>query len=286
MQRVLFTLGLLLAVASVGHAQVSVDLVLDQEQFLRDESLPVKVQINNRSGQKLTLGNEAEWLSFEIESLDGGLVSRTGDIPVNGDLNLESAMVGTRKIDLLPYYDLSKPGRYVISATVKIKNWDKEFTSKRKNFDVVRGSKLWEQEFGVPTQGIPEVRKYALQQANYLKRLMLYVRVSDQSDNRVFRVMPVGPLVSFSHPEAQIDKQSNLHVLFQTGARAFFYAVVSPNGEVMDRQTYEYAASRPILKGSDDGKIFVSGGVRRLAAGEVAPSPVVAASKDEVAKKP
>jgi hypothetical protein len=267
--------------ASLAHGQISVDLVLDQEQYLRDESLVVRVQISNRSGQKIELGKDAGWLTFSIESLDGGLVSRTGDVPVDGELTLDSAMVAERRIDLLPYYDLATPGRYVVSASVKIKNWDQEFTSKRKSFDIVRGSKIWEQEFGIPSTGVPEVRKYALQQASYLKRLMLYVRITDSSENRVMKVFPVGPLVSFSRPEAQIDKQSNLHVLCQSGAHSFLYHVISPDGQVATRQTYEYAASRPILKGSDDGKIFVSGGARRVVADDV-PAPRAAAVTNNV----
>jgi hypothetical protein len=62
------SLGLLLASILWSDAQVSVALVLDQEQFLIDESLPVKVRIANRSGQTLKLGQEPDWLTFAIES--------------------------------------------------------------------------------------------------------------------------------------------------------------------------------------------------------------------------
>src|SRR5207253_2545064 len=144
-------------------------------QFLRDESLPVHVRVMNRSGQQLQLGKDADWLTFSVESIDHTIVNRIGDVPLEGELKLDSAMVGTRRIDILPYYELSKPGRYIVSATVKIKDWGQEFSSKPKSFDIVRGSKIWEQDFGLPIpQGAPEVRKYALQQAQYHKRLMLY----------------------------------------------------------------------------------------------------------------
>jgi hypothetical protein len=264
MSRVFLCLSLFAVLVWSAHAQISVDLVMDQEQFLRDESLPVKLQISNRSGQKLVLGKDPEWVSFTVENLDGSSVTRLNDVTMQGELALDSAMVGARTIDLLPFFDVTKPGRYAVTATVRVKGWDKEFSSKRKTFDVARGSKIWEQEFGVPGEGAPEVRKYALQQANYLKRLMLYARITDDSENRVYRVFPLGPLVSFSRPEAQIDKESNLHVLFQSGARSFYYHVISPAGQVMRHETYEYSASRPVLKGSDDGKIFVSGGARKV----------------------
>ena len=263
MSRVLLFLSLLAALVSSARGQITVDLLMPQEQFLRDESLPVKLQISNRSGQKIVLGNDPEWVTFTVENLDGSSVTRLDDVTMKGELALDSAMVGAKTIDLLPFFDVTKPGRYAVTATVRVAGWDKEFSSKRKTFDIERGSKIWEQEFGVPGEGAPEVRKYALQQANYLKRLMLYVRLTDASENHVLRVFPLGPLVSFSRPEAQIDRQSNLHVLFQSGPRSFLYHVVTSSGRVTERQTYEYTASRPVLKGSNDGKIFVSGGARK-----------------------
>src|SRR4051812_27800477 len=101
MQRVFFALSLLLAMTALGHAQLSVDLVLDQEQFLSDESLQVQVKISNRSGQKVELGKDAGWLEFSIEHLEGGIVQRLGEVSLDGVLNLESAMVASRTVDLL-----------------------------------------------------------------------------------------------------------------------------------------------------------------------------------------
>ena len=71
-------------------------------------------------------------------------------------------------------------------------------------------------------------------------------------------------MVSMSKPEPQLDQQSNLHVLYQNGARTFSYTKFNPDGEVLVRQTYDYGAPRPRLKMDADGKIIVSGGVRQL----------------------
>ena len=276
------TLGLFLSSVSWLTAQVSVEIIFDQEQFLRDESLPTKVRIINRSGQTLHLGKQPDWLTFSVETRDGAVVSKLNDVPVQEEFSLESSMVAVRQVDLMPCFDLSEPGRYKVSAIVKIKQWNEEVSSKPKPFEIVRGTKIWEQEFGVPDSGgPPEVRKYALQQANYLKRLLLYVRLTDETENHVFKVFPVGPLVSFSHPEVQLDKQSNLHLLFQTGARAFIYAVINPNGQILMRQTHDYARTRPVLKTQEDGQIFVSGGTRRITADDL-PAPSAVRSTNDV----
>ena len=276
------TLGLFLALISWAAAQVSVEVVLDQEQFLIDESLQVKVRIANRSGQTLKLGQESDWLTFTIESRDGFIISPLKELTVAGEQAVESSMVAFRRVDLMPFFNLNKAGRYTVTATVKIKQWNEEIASKPKPFEISRGTKVWEQEFGVPTAaaGSPEARKYALQQANYVKHMMLYVRLTDLSEQRVFKVFPAGPLLSFSKPEAQIDRMSNLHLLFQTGARSFSYEVISPDGEFVQRQTYDYTSTRPVLRSDDDGKTFVRGGIRHTNANDIPPPSAAASTHD------
>ena len=115
----------------------------------------------------------------------------------------------------------------------------------------------------------PEVRRYALEQANYLRsQLRLYLRLTD-ADGHVMKVFPLGPMVSFGNPEHQIDKESQLHVLYQNGARAFNYTVVDPNGEIVVRQTHDYVSTRPRLQLNEAGKVVVVGGSRRITASDV-----------------
>src|SRR5207244_855983 len=127
-------LGLFLASIAWSAAQVSVEVVLDQEQFLLDEALPVKVKIINRSGQTLKLGQDPDWLSFTIESRDGTMVTPLREVAAPGEQAIESSMVGSRRVDLLPFFDLSKPGRYTVKAIVKIKQWNEQIDSKAKSF--------------------------------------------------------------------------------------------------------------------------------------------------------
>ena len=268
------TVVLLLLNALPSTAQVTVEIVVEQAQFLRDEPLAVKVRVTNRSGRTLHLGQDNDWLAFAIESLDGAVAGKLAEPQVSGAFTLESAQVATRLVDLMPCFDLSHPGRYTVAATVRIKEWNDEVAGKPMPFEIVRGTRLWEQVFGLPTgAGEPEVRKYTLQQANYRKELKLYLRLTDVNEQKTFRVFPLGPLVSFSQPEAQVDKANYLHVLFQIGARSFLFYVISPDGEVVQRQTHDYATTRPMLRSTDDGRIVVAGGARRVTAGDV-PAPV------------
>jgi len=262
--------GLTLLALTSARAQVSVEVLLDQEQFLPSESVPVAVRITNRSGQTLHFGADANWLTFNVESADGLVVIKNSEVPVAGEFDLDSSQMATKRVDLAPYFVLAQPGHYRIIATVRIREWRAAVTSPPKGFDVIHGAKLWSQDFGLPapsgvTNQAPEVRRYSLIEANYLRsELRLYAQVSDESEARVFKVSAIGPLVSFSQPEEKLDRLSNLHVLYQSGAQAFTYSVINPDGDVIRREMYDYSNSRPRLSVKDNGDIAVVGGVRRV----------------------
>jgi hypothetical protein len=262
-----------------ARAQVAIEVTQDQDQFLHGEALRVAVRIINRSGQTLHLGADEDWLTFAIESREGGVVSETGRVPVVGEFELESSRVGIKRVDLQPYFSLPRPGRYAITATVKIKGWGVTVTSPPKSFDLIEGIRLWEQTFGLPkptdaTNNTPEVRKYILQQANYLKsQLRLYLRVTDASGSKTYKVCQVGAMLSFSRPDMRVDRLSNLHLLYQSGPRAFTYSVFNPDGDILIRQTHDFIQSRPRLQANDEGYITVTGGARRQTASDLPPPP-------------
>ena len=260
-------------------AQVSVEVDLEQQEFLPGETLPVTVRIVNRSGQTLTLGRDPEWLTFSVEARGDFIVIKNGDAPVEGGFQVGSSQMATKHVDIAPYFVLTRQGRYNVTATVRLKDWDTQVTSKPKTFDVIDGAKLWSREFGVPiksgpTNQPPEVRRFTLEQANYLRsQLRLYLRLTDASDTRVIKVFAIGPMVSFGQPEAQMDRECNLHVLYQTGAKSFNYTVCNVDGTLLVRQRYDYTATRPRLQVDERGNITVTGGARRVTSADLPPPP-------------
>jgi hypothetical protein len=268
-------LGLAVTPILNASAQVTVSLTLDQDQFLPSEALPVAVHITNLSGQPLHLGVDPDWLTFSVEAADDFIVVKNSDPPVQGVFKLDSSQVATKRVNLEPYFDLKRPGHYQIIATVHIKDWDADITSPPRGFDIINGAKLWSQVFGVPLPaGVsnrpPEIRKYTLEEANYLHaQLRMYVQVSDESGSTIFKVRAIGPMVSFSQPEAQLDRVSNLHVLYQSSGAGFLYSVINPNGDIVRQEIYDYLDVRPRLRVGDDGSITVYGGVRRVKPQEI-----------------
>jgi hypothetical protein len=263
--------GFLLASLLPVPAQVGVEVVLEQQQFLPGESLQVAVRITNRSGRALRLGTEADWLTFAVETSQGQAVAKYSEVPVVGEFALESSEVATKRVDLGPCFSLEAPGRYQVSASLRIPNWDVVIATQPKSFDIVEGSSLWEQEFGVPpaagaTNSAPEVRKYVLKQIHYIPgRLRFYLSVEDAS-GKTLRVVPIGAVLSSNRNDPRVDSASNFHFMCLTGPHSFGYYVFNPDGQLIVRRTYDYTDTRPRLVLGDKGQVSVGGGARRFAA--------------------
>lgn len=269
-----FLAGLLAVIfVSRATAQVSVEISTEQDQFLPSESAPLTVKITNRSGQRLHLGADADWLTFSMEAVDGSVVLKNSEVPVAGEFDLETGQFAVKRVDLQPYFALNKPGRYRVTAMLHIKGWNEQPAGAEKTFDVITGAKLWEQDFGLATtNGAPEARKYVLEKANYLKQqLRLYAQVSDASETQVFRVAPLGPMVSFAQPEAQVDRLGRLNVLWQMGAQSFCFVVVDADGAATAPVFYDIFPTRPRLGLTEDGDVLVAGGSLRRKPAELPP---------------
>src|ERR1700690_1073710 len=122
-------LGLAMSPIFSVSAQVTVNLTLDQDQFLPSETLPVAVHVTNQSGQPLHLGADPNWLTFSVEAADNFIVVKNSDPPVQGEFELDSSQVATKRVDLAPYFDLKQSGHYQIIATVHLKDWNTDVTS-------------------------------------------------------------------------------------------------------------------------------------------------------------
>lgn len=271
-------IALSLFLAASAGAQLTVELRLDQQQYLIGEEIPVKTLIGNMSGQTALFGDTDDWLVFNLESREGRQVTKLSEPPVRLEFQLETSTVGTRRVNIQPHFSLDQPGRYQISATVRARQWGRDWTTKPVFFNLTPGNKVWESDFGVPGTPGPEMRKYALIQAHLTKQLRLYFRLSDPTEANVMGVVPIGNLVSFSKPEVQLGKGNNCHVFYQNGARTFTYVVFNPDGKLLKRQTFEMTNTRPRLGVDPDGDVLVTGGIRRQMQDDMPPAP-----KDEPA---
>ena len=256
-------------------AQVDLRVTLPQELYLPGESIEAAVRIANFTGRKVALGKVPGWLRFNVEAQENFVVNRVSEIPDSGEFTLDSSTRGTIRFDIQPHFELTRPGRYRLTATVKV-SAEEEFTSPPVVFEVIRGTKLWEREFGVPEvagETAPR-RKYVLNQVTHMHELRLYIRVTDADENATLKTVPLGNLVSFGRPACSVDRQSRLHVLQQYDSENYRYHRIDPDGTLVERRTYQFGDRRPELRMNEGGEVAVVGGERRRTANDL-PVPAV-----------
>jgi hypothetical protein len=260
-------------------AQVDVRLRLEKKEYLPNEKMIVAVQIMNVSGQALQLGGDPDWIHFHIEKQSGESVPQIVSLPPAEPFEAPTGGAFTPELDLSPYFNLSTPGRYKLSATVRIRQWKEDRVAPPVNFEVIPPTTMKSIKVGVPPPagappGPPEVRIYALQKARPSSDMRLYLRVTDGFGSRVFSVQEVGPYIPLEEPEVQVDSGSRLHVLHRSDRTAFIYSVFNPDGVLLVRQRHdinELTGMRPRLRGIQDGEVAVAGGVRILTPRDLPP---------------
>lgn len=270
----LLTLSVCLLPFLLAQGQVTVELEFEKETFIANEPMMASVRITNYSGQPLKFGQDNHWLMFSIEKRDGFLVDPVGTPNVMGEFEVPNASRGTRRVNLAPYFEVDKPGSYSVIATVFCRELKEVLKSPPTVLSIIRATNLWEKEIGLRSADGQsyEVRKFTLIRVLNNNQLELYVRVASRDNSKVFAVFPVGNLVSFGSPEAQVDRLSRLHILQQYAARSFRYLVVTADGELMIRRRYDYTRSRPRLGPDATDLISVVGGVRVPAGNDLPPS--------------
>jgi hypothetical protein len=269
------------ALPLAASAQLSVQLRMQRETFLRYESVPVTVSIRNFSGRPVQLRDSESrpWLDFVVADERGGLIGAVGKRAGEEPLAIAAGQTLIRTIDLLPIYDLRTRGNFQVQAVVEMDG--ARTISQPVRFTIVHGRELWSQTVGLPTTGSnDEYRTYSLMTRREQHYDLLYVCVEDRKSELVYGALPLGVNLADKEPEVRLDKMGHLYVLFRTGPRAYAYAHVDPQARILDRAAYSDLASEPRLVADTGGNVAVSGGektyprdVRMTNEPEVKPTP-------------
>lgn len=253
------------------HAQnspVTVEVVLEQDQFLPLEDIKVAVRISNLTGRTLRMGADNGWVKFIVETKDGLSVLPDSEPSVIGAFDLPTSKTGIKRVNLVPHFPVRQSGRYTVRAEVDVPGLNRAVSSRPVSFDIFNGTVLRSITVGVVrTNAAPgaagDQRTFLLQRKHNGQADQLYVRLTDQTTGNTLKVIPVGRLIAIGEPDVQVDQQSRLHVIFRVDSQTFRYVVVTPDGEVVRRQTHDFGAGAPKLRMNDENAVVVSGGVRR-----------------------
>jgi hypothetical protein len=262
--RLIFPSLCALLCASAAEAQIQVDLKFKRLQYIAYEPLVATVAITNLAGRDIELHNAdgQSWLGFELTGSEEQPIAPLRGAKPEPPLKIAAGQRVTRQIDLTPLYPVNEFGAYHVRTNVYFADLGKFFYSGTRVFEVTDARPIWQQTVGVPegTAGSGEVRTYSLMTNRFPDHTSLYVRVQDKDAGVVYATYSLGHTISFEQPQAEIDRVNQLHILHCAAPRAWSYARVGLNGELLEHSSFMETKTRPRLVHSGNGEIAVRGG--------------------------
>jgi hypothetical protein len=264
-----FVLCALLLLAAVhANAQILLDLKLARLQYIAYEPVVATVEITNLAGRDVELRDDEEqaWFGFEVTGSEGQPIAATNNRLTQPPLQIEAGKRVTQKINLTPLYSVHDLGIYHVRAYVHFGDLNRFFYSPRKVFEVTDARPIWQRTVGVPgdSPARGNVRTYSLLSNRFPDHTALYVRVEDKDTGIVYATELLGRTISMYEPQAELDRENQLHVLHCGAPRSWTYTRIGLNGEVLAHSTFLETKTRPRLFHTG-GEVVVKGGLSEAA---------------------
>ncbi len=274
--RTLLALAFALALTATAQAQIQVELKFRRVQYVAYEPVIANVQITNLAGRDIDLRDDAglRWFGFEVTANEGRMlapITQNFEMP----LRIKAGESVTRKINLTPLFPVHDLGPYHVRANVFFADLNKFFYSQSKVFQVGDARPIWQRTVGVPDDvaGAGGVRTYSLLSNRFPDHTKLYVRVEDKSTGAVYSTYPLGRVIAYDEPQAELDRANQLHVLHCAAPRTWAYSQVGLNGQLLATQTFMETKTRPRLRPTANGAVAVRGGMLEAPAAQQAQNP-------------
>lgn len=265
--RTLIAAALAISAGPVLRAQLQVEIVEPQANYLLYEPILLKIKIANGTGRVLELKDVGDkgWLRFLV-TRGGAMMVKPAQGFSQPGMVLDPGDVARFTFNLTPHYGLRDPGGYTVQAVVRVPGFAADVMSRPTQFNVLRGHEVWSKEITPP--GVAQPRKYSLithllrDERQHLDRAYLYAQVESEAENLVFACRQLGPIVQGDRIESLFDASYGWHVLFRSGANTFGYYQFDIGGRVTENKDMAKTQTRPRLV-AKGGQIELVGGVSR-----------------------
>ena len=268
MNRLTFSLLLLLGMLATARAQLDVSLEMKRHYFMRGEPIEATVVIRNLAGKDVMLrdadGNQ--WFGFQItKGSDTPVGPLVADYKNDPQVILSGGSI-RRSIDLLKLYPINDYGTYTVRAAVYFQEAGKFITSGAIKMDVSEGRKLWTQTVGVPgaKDGAGEYHLVSLLSFQQPRETTLYARVEDEASGSVLCTYPLGRYVGGTTPGHEFDRENTLHVFQLVGPKQYFLSKIGVNGEWLGQTSWHSEEGRAAVRLKQDGRMVIVGAKRTV----------------------
>src|SRR5580765_122091 len=250
---------------AAAEGQIQVDLKFKRMQYIAYEPVMATLAITNLAGRDVDLhdANGQSWLGFEVTGNEDQPITLLSTETAQPPLKIEAGQRVTRQIDLASLYPVHDFGAYHVRTHVYFADLAKFFYSGTRVFEVTDARPIWQQSVGIPdgVAAAGDVRTYSLLTNRFPDHTSLYVRVQDKDTGIVYATYSLGRSIAFEQPQAEIDRANQLHVLHCAAPRAWSYARIGLNGQLLTHSSFMETQTRPHLVHSGNGEIAVHGGI-------------------------
>ncbi|MDC0504287.1 hypothetical protein OAN94_08405 [Verrucomicrobiales bacterium] len=261
-QLILIPLPLFVTLLSSARAQIEVRLEAESRTYVANSAVNVKVRVINRAAKAVTLRGPSpatSWLNFRITNSKGDLVTSRPGAPSAKPLNIGASKSVTVRVNLNQAYPVDRFGNYQVTANVYDPSADRYLSSAPQMVTIDEAKAIWQR-----TAGLSDGSKYeySLLVHRGQDKTGLYYRMKDANTGYIKKTYRLGEMVRYRPPQAAIDAQRELHVLYLGAPRQYIYDRIGSDGKFIKRKLIsEEKGSRPDLLQGRDGHVRVEGGV-------------------------
>lgn len=278
----LLLLCLGLSLSAVSRGQINVSLEFPNRTFLLYESVPLRLSIQNLSGEGIQLGGDAAdaRLRLVVRNLSNQIIART-DVPLFATPWLvPDGIRSSRTFDLTELFLIRSAESYRVEIALIAQ--EDTWPLPPVLFNVVTGT-----NHGTIRRRNVD-RTFTLLSVNRNNRNDLMLRVSDFQDRRVIATYFLEHAMLFFPPEMRVDPRGSLHILFYKFADLMVYCRFQPDGTPIIREYLAPGNRRPTLVPHDEFGFWVPDGILLdqeedsvpAPAGEVLDAPEPAAAEE------
>ncbi len=268
----------MLALAFPAAAQVSVELALNQYNYMQYEPVYARIRIRNFSGQPLVFGKN--------EKLKGDLllhITHRGRLvkPIG---QKEFSLVGTVLMPgqtqefIFPidrYYCMNFVGEYRVYAYVRHQMMKDTFRSHECVLEITKGVEIWRRTVGIPkvltgrrklSEMPQEIDSRAFVLRVMTERASRYYYLLVEDPKRIYAVIRVGREIAMVPYSLNVDMLNRLHLIVPAAPRLFRYMVVNLDGKVEQQEMYmqENKVVPRLVRNKDTGEVTRVGGVAAM----------------------
>lgn len=224
----LLPLLLLLGLCAQTFGQIEVRMEPVRRDYILGETAAVRLIITNYTDATVALSStpERSWLHLHVTERGSSSPLSPVKIPRYPDIKV---LPGSRKaytLELQPNYRLNHEGTYRVVATLRMPDMRTTYSSNAASFNMVPGATV--RSFIIQVRG--QRLQVSVKMLSLDGKTVLYGQVMNPETRIALGACFLAQYLNFMEPRVLLDRAQNLHVLCQSTADFFTYAVMDTHG--------------------------------------------------------